>query len=169
MINLNYSFFNKKDYTCLGRDFKINYNDYKSVPIAMSCDCCNHNFVCLGCWDKYQHYDYWNPKFGKDHGIINHITGQSRLSDFLKMMISTKNSDILSIEINPEISPELKEEMDRSEKRRNYTSLDEFVKEEGIETVLEWLSRSPTQVGGVYRHTKMKTVKYTIKNFNIKN
>ena len=69
----------------------------------------------------------------------------------------------LNFEINPEISPELKEEMDKAEKRRNYTSLDEFVREEGIETVLEWLSRSPTQVGGVYRHSNMKTVKYTVK------
>ena len=66
-----------------------------------------------------------------------------------------------------EVNTELKERMDKAEKRRNYTSLDEFVKEEGIETVLEWLSRSPTEVGGIegriYRHTKMKCVNYTIK------
>jgi hypothetical protein len=70
-----------------------------------------------------------------------------------------------SYKVNPEIDPELKKEMDKSEKRRNYASLDEFVKEEGIETVLEWLSRSPTEVDGVYRHTKMKTVNYTVKKF----
>ena len=60
-------------------------------------------------------------------------------------------------------SESLKELMDKNEKRRNYTSLDEFVKEEGIETVLECLSRSPTEVDGFYRHTKMKTVNYTVK------
>ena len=65
--------------------------------------------------------------------------------------------------INSEMSPELKEEMDKSEKRRNYNSLDEFVKEEGIETVLEWLSRSPTEMGDFYRHTKMRTVNYIVK------
>ena len=67
--------------------------------------------------------------------------------------------------LNSEQNPELKEQMDKAEKRRNYTSLDEFVKEEGIETVLEWLSRSPTEVGGVYRHTKMKTVRFTVKKY----
>jgi hypothetical protein len=161
----------KKDYTCLGCDFKIKYDDYKSksVSIAMSCDCCDHNFVCLGCWKKYQHYDYWTPKFGFDHSVVNHVTGQSRLSDFLKMMISTNYP---TYELNPEISPEIKEEMDKSEKRRNYTSLDEFVKEEGIETVLEWLSRSPTEIvtenERVYRHTKMKSVNYIIKKSDTK-
>ena len=65
--------------------------------------------------------------------------------------------------LNPEPNSELKEQMDKAEKRRNYTSLDEFVKEEGIETVLEWLSCSPTQINGIYRHTKMKTVSYIVK------
>lgn len=73
-----------------------------------------------------------------------------------------------SLVINPkDFSPELKEQMTKSEKRRNYESLDEFVKEEGIETVLEWLSHSPTQIGMStgeyhYRHTKMKAVKYIV-------
>lgn len=71
------------------------------------------------------------------------------------------------LKLDSEGNTELKEQMDKAKKRRNYTSLDEFVKEEGIETVLEWLSRSPTEVGGidgrVYRHTKMKSVNYTIK------
>lgn len=150
---------NKKDYTCLGCDYKIKYSDYKSTNVAMDCDCCAHNFVCLGCWNKYQHYDYWKVKFGDDHSLVNHVTGQSILSDFLKSYMSTRHK------INSEIDPELKKEMDKSEKRRNYASLDEFAKEEGIETVLEWLSRSPTEVDGVYRHTKMKTVNYTIKKF----
>jgi len=79
--------------------------------------------------------------------------------------MSTKCDKKDYIELNFEISPELKEEMDKAEKRRNYTSLDKFVKEEGIETVLEWLSRSPTQMGEFYRHTKMKSIKYTVKKY----
>ena len=74
-----------------------------------------------------------------------------------------------NIELSLNLEPELKKEMDKAEKRRNYTSLDEFVKEEGIETVLEWLSRSPTEIstetGRYYRHSKMKSVNYTVKKF----
>jgi len=146
---------NTKDYTCLGCNSKVKYDDYKSEYTAIDCNCCDHNFVCINCWDKNSNYHYWKLRFGHDHAIVNHITGESRLNNFLMSYISLNYPD--------HMNPELKDQMDKSEKRRNYTSLDEFVKEEGIETVLEWLSRSPTQVGGFYRHTKMKTVNYVVK------
>ena len=43
-----------------------------------------------------------------------------------------------------DVNHELEEQMDKMEKRRNYMNLYEFFKEERIETVLEWLFRSPT-------------------------
>lgn len=80
--------------------------------------------------------------------------------------MTTNYHKLLNIQLNSEPNPELKEQMDKAEKRRNYISLDEFVKEEGIETVLEWLSRSPTQINGIYRYTKMKTVNYIVGKSN---
>lgn len=44
----------------------------------------------------------------------------------------------------------------------NYESLDQFAREEGIEAVLDFLSRSPEQSKGFYLDTKMKVVKYSI-------
>jgi hypothetical protein len=46
--------------------------------------------------------------------------------------------------------------------RRDYKSLDEMAQYEGVEKVLEFLAYKPTEVGGVYRHTKMKTVPYIV-------
>lgn len=48
-------------------------------------------------------------------------------------------------------------EEERRKKRSTYKSLEEFANEEGIGAVLEFLSRNPTQISGVYRHTNMSS------------
>lgn len=64
------------------------------------------------------------------------------------------------------------EELERNKKRRNYESLDDMAKEEGIISVLEFLSYNPTiilnseQGDGVYRHTKMKIVPFKVTKTN---
>jgi hypothetical protein len=45
---------------------------------------------------------------------------------------------------------------------KKYKSLDDMVKEEGVEAVLEFLARSPTQIDGYYRHAEMKVVNFTV-------
>lgn len=72
-----------------------------------------------------------------------------------------KNTNLYSY---PSVYSEINIELDRQRRRQNYKSLEEFANEEGIGAVLEFLSRSPTQIfdikrnSSVYRHTKMPCV-----------
>ena len=57
----------------------------------------------------------------------------------------------------------------QSERRRNYSSLDDMAKEEGVVAVLKFLAYNPTIVDGYYRHTNMKVVPFTVKEHSLKN
>lgn len=49
------------------------------------------------------------------------------------------------------------------QRRRDYQSLDDMAREEGVVSVLKFLSHNPTMIDGVYRHTNMKIVPFTVK------
>ena len=59
--------------------------------IAMSCDCCDHNFLCRSCYNKNPSYDFWKPFFGNNHSVKDHISGESSLSKLLQAMINNKS------------------------------------------------------------------------------
>lgn len=61
---------------------------------------------------------------------------------------------------------ETKRLFELSERRKQYKSLDEMVREEGITAVFEFLSSSPTEIGGYYRHTQMPVIPYTVQKWN---
>lgn len=50
-------------------------------------------------------------------------------------------------------------------KRRQYTSLDEYAREEGVEAVLAFLATQPTIVGNKYRHSQMAVLPYIVEKY----
>ena len=51
-------------------------------------------------------------------------------------------------------------------RRREYKSLDEFARQEGVEAVLAFLASNPTVVGDKYRHSQMKVLPYSVQGWN---
>jgi len=55
---------------------------------------------------------------------------------------------------------------DLKNKRREYKSLDEFSREEGVEAVLIFLASNPTVIGDKYKGSKMNILPYTVERWN---
>lgn len=51
------------------------------------------------------------------------------------------------------------------EKRRNYTSLDDMAREEGVLSVLSFLAYNPSIVGEYYKNTNIPIVHYEVKKW----
>ena len=46
-----------------------------------------------------------------------------------------------------------------------YYSLDDMVQKEGVIAVLKFLAHNPTMISGVYRHTNIPVVPFTVKEY----
>jgi len=78
-----------KEYCCLGCDLKIPYAEYAAAfeeKVAVSCNCCDHNFACRECYTKHPGYEYWRGVFGRNHAIHDHVGGESALTRLLAML-----------------------------------------------------------------------------------
>ena len=77
-------------WTCLGCGGTISANKYEfnNPNVAMYCDCCDHNFVCINCYNKNPGYNYWKSIFGNDHSVFDNISQESDLSRTLLALIN---------------------------------------------------------------------------------
>jgi hypothetical protein len=78
------------NWTCLGcRDtILIHKYNFDASYVAMYCDCCDHNFICINCYSKNPGYNYWRPVFGNDHSVYDNISKESDLSRTLLALIN---------------------------------------------------------------------------------
>ena len=58
--------------------------------------------------------------------------------------------------------PGIDNESIKRARRREYKSLDEFAKAEGVKAVLDFLAYQSSVVGGYYRHSQMPVLPFTV-------
>jgi hypothetical protein len=80
---------NGKEYHCLGCKLTISYAEYSAVfeeKVAVSCNCCDHNFACKECYAKHPGYEYWRSVFGRNHAIYDHVSGENAMTRMLAIL-----------------------------------------------------------------------------------
>lgn len=82
-------------------EFYDTFKENKQSPVAVYCNCCDHNFVCQECYNKNPGYKYWKAIFGNSHNIFDVISKESDLSNTLLNVVNgyKKNNQV---QIQPE-------------------------------------------------------------------
>jgi hypothetical protein len=65
------------------KNFQKNIDD---GVIAVYCGCCDHMFVCAGCYKLTPDYVVWDQQFGDEHSIIDLVPESTIFSEIFEIL-----------------------------------------------------------------------------------
>lgn len=94
-----------KTWHCLGCKKEVSLEEFTNnkADVAMSCNCCDHNFVCRACYDAKPGYDAWKPEFGSDHSVTDHVSGDSGIMRLLMALLGGRAGSGTSVPGAPNV------------------------------------------------------------------
>lgn len=90
----------RKEWTCVGCKGEILIGEWFkhfTTSVSMYCDCCDHKFVCTGCYvTRPRNFVSWSMKFGRCHNVVDVATGETTVNKVIndvKTYLSKKSKE----------------------------------------------------------------------------